>query len=86
MPEIESYTFTHRELLELMVKASDVHEGEWMLQVNFGFSAGNIGPNDESVIPGGIVGIQQLGITKAKEGAPKALVVNAAEVNPKPST
>lgn len=85
MPEVETYSFTHQELLELMVKASDVHEGEWMLNINFGFLAGNFGPND-NIVPGGVVGVHQIGITKAKEGAPKSLVINAAKVNPKPST
>ena len=85
MPDVETYTFKHRELLVLMVKAADIHEGEWMLHVKFGFLAGNFGPK-ENIVPGGVVGVHEIGITKAKESDPKSLVVNAAEVNPKPST
>lgn len=77
------YSFTHRELLELLIKASNVHEGTWMLQMNFGFSAGNFGPNDESVLPGAVSVVNHVGITRAPDNAPKGLVADAAKVNPR---
>ena len=86
MPEVESYIFTHKELIELMIKASSIHEGEWMLQVNFGLTAGNFGLSDGSYVPAGIITVDQLGLTRAKAGAPKSLVVNASDVNPRRST
>lgn len=79
MPEIETYTFTHRELLSMLIKAAGVREGDWLLQVHFGFSAGNFGPNEESVAPGSLAVITHLGITKAKPDSPKALVMSAKE-------
>jgi hypothetical protein len=86
MPEINTYTFNHREILELLIKEADIHTGEWMLQVNFGFSAGNFGPDENNLNPGAVVAVQHLAITKAIKGAPKALVADAAKINPAPST
>jgi len=86
MPEIPTYNVSHKELLELLIKASNVHEGDWMLQVNFGFTAGNFGPNDENVLPGAVAVINNIGITRAPENAPKGLVLNAAKINPRTST
>lgn len=86
MPDVETYTFSHKEITEILIKASGVHEGKWMLQMNFGFSAGNFGPDDNSVSPGSIAVVNQIGITRAKPGSPGSLVADAAEVNPSPST
>ncbi len=85
MPDIETYSFSHKELLALLIKASDVHEGEWQLQVTFAFTAGNFGPNDESIVPGSISMVTQVGMTRAKPNSPKALVLDAAKVNPHPA-
>lgn len=79
MPDIETYTFTHKELTALLVKAAGVKEGKWQLQVNFGFTAGNFGPDDQSVSPGAIAIINHVAITKAKPDAPSALVVDAKD-------
>ena len=86
MPDISSYTFTHKEILDLMIKASGLHEGRWMLQMNFAFTAGNFGPTDDTVLPGAIVAVNHLALAKAPDGAPGGLVADAAKVNPKPST
>lgn len=86
MPDIETFNFKHQELIELLIKASGVHEGEWMLLVNFALNAGNFGPDENQIFPGAIVGVSQVGITRAKIDSPKALVVDAAKVNPKSPT
>lgn len=86
MPEVNAYTFNHKELLELLIKAAGVHEGEWMLQVNFGFSAANIGQDEESVHPAAIATVNYVGIAKAKQDSPRSLVLDAAKVNPASST
>ena len=86
MPEVQTYLFTHKEIVELMIKASGLHEGKWMLQVGFGFTAGNFGQSESEVQPGGIVLINHIGLTKAKEDSPSVLTLDAAKVNPHPST
>lgn len=82
MPEVDTYSFSHKELLELLIKAAGVHEGEWMLQVNFKLSAGNFGPDESSISPGTIVVVSNLGLTKAPKDAPSALTLDAAKINP----
>lgn len=82
MPEANNYTFSHKEIVELMIKKADLHEGKWMIQVNFGFGVLNAGPTPEQIIPSGVVGIQSLGIQKAQPDSPAILTVDAAEVNP----
>lgn len=82
MPEIETYTFNHKELLTLLIRASDLHSGEWQLQMNFSFTAGNFGPDEDSVMPGSVTAVNHVGITRAKPGSPKGLTLDAAKVNP----
>ena len=82
MPEANQYMFTHRELLELLVKKAGLHEGKWMLMINFGFNAGNVGPSPEQASPGVMVVVANVGLTKATSDAPSGLVVDAAEINP----
>ena len=86
MPEIETYKFSHKELLELLVNASGIHEGKWQLQANFGFTAGNFGPDNESVNPGAMVILNHVGLTKARPDSPSGLTVDAEMVNPKVAT
>lgn len=87
MPEINKYAFKHKELVELLIKASDIHEGRWWLSVTFQMAPGNFGQTEEDVSPGMIVAIQSVGIEREAAGnpAPTSLVVDAAEVNPAPA-
>ena len=84
MPEIDTYSFTHRELLALMIKAAGVKDGEWQLTANLGFSAGNFGPDDQTISPGAAVMIGNLAITRAKPDSPRALVMSAKEASARP--
>ena len=59
MPEADQYSFTFKELTELMIKKVGIHEGRWMLQVTFGFGAMNGGPSPDQIMPTGVVGVQK---------------------------
>jgi len=73
-------TFTHKEMVELLVKAKGLHEGIWGLYVEFGLGAVNIGPNDDEVNPAAFVTIGKIGLQRfTKESS---LSVDAAKVNP----
>lgn len=85
MPDIETYSFTHRELLALMIKAAGFPNGDWQLSVNLGFSAGNFGPDDQNMNPGAAVMIAGLAIAKAKPESPRGLVMNAKEAKSFPT-
>ena len=82
MPEVNQYMFAHKELLEMLVKQAGVHEGKWTISINFGFSAGIIGPSPEELSPGAVVAIQQIGIQRASPDAPEAITIDAAAINP----
>ena len=85
MPEAEQYSFTHKEIAEMMVKRADIHEGKWMLAVQFVFSATGVGQDEDSVLPGAFTGVAQLGIQRVigDEGISN-LTVDAAAINPYP--
>jgi hypothetical protein len=84
MAEANQFTWTHKELVTLLVKAAGIHEGRWWLMLNFGMGPGNFGPSDDQVAPGMVIAIGNIGIQRELPGqkAPSALVVDAAEVNP----
>lgn len=82
MPEANQYVLNNKELLELIIKQSDVHEGRWMILVNFGISPGNYGPSADQVSPGVIVAVTQIGIQRAQPETPEGVALDAAVVNP----
>jgi hypothetical protein len=86
MPEANQYLFSHKELLELMIKKAGVHEGKWIVMANFGFSPGNFGPAPDQMTPGTVVAILQMGIQRAGAETPTEMVVDAAQVNPAPKS
>jgi hypothetical protein len=85
MPEASQYMFTHKELVTMMIKETGLHEGKWVLAINFGFAAVNAGPPDQ-LIPTAMAGVQAIGLQKAVDDPPPSIAVDAAEVNPPPST
>jgi hypothetical protein len=84
MPEVSELTWTHKELIALMIKAANIHEGRWMIELKLSFAPVNSGPSEDQISPGIIVGVTNVGIRRELPGAPSALVVDAAEVNPAP--
>jgi hypothetical protein len=87
MPEINQYTVNAKELVTLILKEADIHEGRWWLLVNFGLSPGNFGPNPAELVPGIVVAVQHFGIQREMPGQPPpdSLVVDAAIANPRRS-
>jgi hypothetical protein len=82
MPEVNQYVFSHKELLEMLVKQAGVHEGKWAILANFGFTAANFGPTPEQMSPGVVVTVLQVGIQKAGPDTPEAITIDAAAINP----
>jgi hypothetical protein len=82
MAEATQYTFTHQELVTLLVKSQGLHEGIWSLAVNFGFGAANLGSSltANDLYPSGIVQLQGVGLQRVTEQT--TLTVDAALVNP----
>jgi hypothetical protein len=84
MPEINQLFFNHKEILELLLKKADIHEGKWILSANFGFTAGNFGPSPDQVSPGALVVLLGVGLQRAAADTPPAIILDAATVNPRP--
>jgi hypothetical protein len=82
MPEVNQYLFTHKELLEILIKQAGVHEGKWTIMTSFGFTAGNFGPSPGQMSPGAVVTVLQMGIQRAAPGAPEEMTADAAVINP----
>lgn len=82
MPEINSYTFKHKEVLESLIKRAGLHEGRWQLTMTFGLAAANMGPTPEDVVPGAAVAVTGLGLQRAQADSPEALTLDAGVVNP----
>ena len=80
MPDVNQYTWDHRELLELLAKAANLDEGRWMLSVNFSMTPANFGPSEKEIIPGILVGVARIGLQRADKNAPEALVIDAADI------
>ena len=75
--------FTHKELVELMIKKQDLHEGIWTLSVNFGMKAANFGstPESDDYLPTALVPVLSVGIQRTDKE--NNLSLDAAKVNPR---
>jgi hypothetical protein len=82
MPEISQYDFKLKEIVELLVKKLDLHEGVWGLRVRFGLKAMNVGADDTDLHPAAIVPLLEIGIQKFDK--PNNMAVDAAVANPAP--
>jgi hypothetical protein len=82
MPDVNQYSVSPKEMAELIVKAAGLKEGKWYLTVGFAMTPGNFGPDLNAVIPGMVVGIQNLTIQREDPSspAPANLSVDAAEL------
>jgi hypothetical protein len=69
------------ELVTILIKQRDIHEGLFSLAVKFEIAVGGVGPSTESIYPGAMIGVSGFGLGKAEKPGPR--IVDAAEVNPK---
>jgi hypothetical protein len=83
MAEPTQYALSHKELVELVIKHTGIHEGRWMLGVTFGFAPGNFGSTPDQLSPGVAVVVSQVLIQRAPPDAANGFVVDAAEINPR---
>jgi len=82
MPEIDSYSFKHKEVIEALIKKAGLHEGKWQLTMQFALGALNMGPGPEDMVPAAAVGVLGVALIRAQPESPSGLVVDAAVVNP----
>jgi hypothetical protein len=80
MGETSQVVFSHKEVVEALVKRQGIHDGIWGLYVRFGISAANLGPGANEIVPAAIVPILEIGLQKFEQET--NLSVDAAKVNP----
>lgn len=86
MADVNQYAVTHKELLELLIRHNNVHEGQWTLMVGMQIGTGNFGPTPEQSNPGIMATINQFGIQRILPGitpGPGSVILDAAKLNPK---
>lgn len=69
-----------KEVGEALVKHLGLHDGLYDVSIEFNLAVGQVGPSPETVLPGAIVGISRIGLSKAKSKSPNT--IDANEVNP----
>lgn len=86
MAQATQYTFNYKEVVEALIKQQGLHEGLWMLRVEFGLAATNINSSEggTDLTPAAIIPIKALGLMAGREV--NSLTVDAAKVNPSPKT
>jgi hypothetical protein len=83
MVETTSFTFSLKEVTESLLKQHGIHEGKWVLAIEFGLNIGMIGLVPTDVKPGVMILANNLQLQRATEpGSPPNLIVDAAVVNP----
>ena len=71
MARVSEITYTNIDIVKLLLKDQGIDEGQWMLQVNFGFKALNApGTVEGEFTPGILVIINHLGIKRIDDGTP----------------
>jgi hypothetical protein len=88
MAEPTQFTFNWHEVTKALIKQQNLHEGRWVLGLEFGLGAGLFAqaPEGHELVPGAMLAVQKVQLTKHPENLPvHSLVVDAAEVNPSAS-
>ena len=81
------HSFSHEELLAILLKSAGIHEGLWMLSINFGLSATNMSKSnngEENLRPCVMAFVENFGLMRV-ERALKGLTLDAAIANPLPA-
>lgn len=76
MPEVTQIGYKHQELVQLMLKDQGITEGHWILSVNFGLGAGNVGESPERpevINPAAFVIVQSIGLHRVPTAQPNSV-------------
>lgn len=83
MAEPSQITFSHKEVVEALIKQQGIHEGIWGIYVKFAIQAINVGQGSSDLLPAAVIPVVEIGIQKFEEI--NNLSIDAAKVNPKPT-
>ena len=84
----DTIPYSPKELVAILIKDRDIHEGHWGIHIEFNFSAGMVpitAPNQSSiaVLPTALASVGKVGIHRFDNAAP--FTVDASQVNPSAS-
>jgi hypothetical protein len=82
MAKTSQIIFSHKEVVEALIKQHGIHEGIWGLWVKFGIQGANVGVGSTNLVPAAIVPVLEIGLQRF--GEVNNLSLDAAEVNPAP--
>jgi hypothetical protein len=69
-----------RDLASMLVKHYGIREGLWEVAFEMQVLIGKLGPSAEKSLPGAMMGISRVGLTRA--ASPSEQTVDAGQVNP----
>ena len=78
MAEIRQFKYSMHELAEMLVKHEGLTEGKWMLSVEFGISATNVGRDDENLTPAALIPIVNIGLVESERA--NNLTIDASKI------
>lgn len=86
MAETNQILFDYKEVAEALIRKQELHEGLWGLYVEFGLGAANLNTEEDlrALTPAAIVAVRRIGLQRFTEE--NNLTVDAAKVNPKPTS
>jgi hypothetical protein len=82
MAETTTWSFSHKEVVEALIKRQGLHKGIWGLMLKFGVQGANMSFGPSNLVPAAIVPVVEIGLQKFDEV--NSLSVDAAVVNPAP--
>jgi hypothetical protein len=84
MADPTQYSFQLSEIAELMLRSSGIHEGKWVIGIEFGVGIGPIPLKPDEAYPGAVITANRLMLSALAGGPqPPNLVFDAAILNPK---
>lgn len=80
--ELKQFSYEHKDLLRLMLRDKNIHEGHWIIMAELKFAAMNVIEDGVGLDqkPAGTVLIDKIGMQRIPDQAPGS--VDAAIVNP----
>jgi hypothetical protein len=81
MEKPTTHIYDLKEVLTALIKQNGVHEGIWVLGVEFGFGAGSFSSDNKIASPTAFAQILKIGISRVEVEGPQT--VNASIINPK---
>ena len=72
-----------KDICEILVRHFGYTEGLWDMSIEMSFALGAVGPSPDKVLPGAMLGISRIGISRAKMAGPHT--VDASKI-PVPAT